>query len=266
MENFNSMAVALVAGASRGVGKGIAIGLGAAGWTVWVTGRSSAAQGSTSHLQGNIETTATAVDQAGGVGIPWRCDHTRDEDVSALAEAVEGRNGQLDLLVNNTWAGYERLNAGAWEEWNAPFFEQPVEMFDSMLMSGVRSHYLTTLRCARLLMAAPRALVVTVSFGGSGPVGYVVSKAADDRLAQALSGSFPSGNVTSLGIHPGLVTTEGVLQFRDDLDLGAAQSPEGVGRVVAALASDLDQNRFDGQVLTVESLADHYGVETRWHP
>ena len=134
------MAVALVTGASRGVGKGIAISLGAAGWTVWVTARSSVATGSTSHLPGNIEETAEAVDKAGGVGVPWRCDHTRDAEVSALAAAVEERHGHLDLLVNNTWAGYERLNAGAWDEWNAPFFEQPAEMFDSMLMSGVRSH------------------------------------------------------------------------------------------------------------------------------
>jgi NAD(P)-dependent dehydrogenase (short-subunit alcohol dehydrogenase family) len=261
--DFQCMPVALVTGGSRGVGRGIAIGLGAAGWTVWVSGRSSVATGSTSHLPGSIETTAEAVGKAGGVGIPWRCDHTKDEDVSALAAAVSDRDGRLDLLVNNTWAGYERLNSGAWDEWNAPFFEQPVELFDSMLMSGVRSHYLTTARCARLLMAASSAVVVTVSFGGAGPVGYVVSKAADDRLAQALSGRFPSGRVTSVGIHPGLVTTEGVLQFREHLDLAAAQSPEGVGRVVAALADDPNRSRFDGRVLDVDLLANEYGVDVR---
>jgi NAD(P)-dependent dehydrogenase (short-subunit alcohol dehydrogenase family) len=100
-----------------------------------------------------------------------------------------------------------------------------------------------------------------VLVAGTGPVGYVVSKAADDRLAQALSGSFPSGDVTSVGLHPGLVTTEGVLQFRDYFDFGAAQSPEGVGRVVAALAADSDPRRFDGQVLDVETLANEYGVD-----
>jgi len=231
-----------------------------------VTARSSVATGSTSHLPGNIEETAEAVDKAGGVGVPWRCDHTRDAEVSALAAAVEERHGHLDLLVNNTWAGYERLNAGAWDEWNAPFFEQPAEMFDSMLMSGVRSHYLTSARCARLLMAAPRALVVTVSFKAVGPVSYVISKTADDGLARALSGRFPSGEVSSVGVHPGLVTTEGILQFGDYLDFSNAQSPEGVGRVVAALAADPDHRRFDGQVLDIDELANEYGVETGPRP
>lgn len=254
------MSVALVTGSSRGVGKGVAISLGAAGWTVWVTGRSAVASGQTSHLPGTVEATAAAVDKAGGVGVPWRCDHTSDDEVSALALAIEERHGQLDLLVNNTWAGYERLNAGGWDEWNALFFDQPMELFDSMLASGVRSHYLTTARCARLMMASPSALVVTVSFGGSGPLAYVVSKAADDCLARALSGRFPSGQVTSVGVHPGLVTTEGVLQFAEHLDLSSAQSPEGVGRVVAALAADPCQRRFDGQVLDIEELAVVYGI------
>jgi NAD(P)-dependent dehydrogenase (short-subunit alcohol dehydrogenase family) len=255
------MPVALVSGASRGVGRGIAVSLGAAGWTVWVTGRSNRATGSTSHLPGSIETTAEAVDEAGGTGVPWLCDHRSDESVQDLADAMSRRHEALDLLVNNTWAGYERLNAGAWEEWNAPFYDQPLELFDSMIASGIRSHYLTTGRCARLLMAAPAALVVTISFGGEGPVGYVVSKAADDRLAIALSTAFRDGNVVSVGLHPGLVRTEGVVQFRDHLDFSSSQSPEGVGRVVVALAGDPQRHRFNGQVLEVAALADAYGVD-----
>jgi NAD(P)-dependent dehydrogenase (short-subunit alcohol dehydrogenase family) len=184
-----------------------------------------------------------------------------DASVQDLAGAISESHGVLDLLVNNTWAGYERLNAGAWEEWNAPFYDQPLELFDSMLASGVRSHYVTAARCARLLMAAPSALVVTVSFGGKGPVGYLVAKAADDRLALALGDGFRSGKVVSVGLHPGLVRTEGVLQFRDYLDFSASQSPEGVGRVVAALAADPRRGRFNGQVLEVAVLADEYGVD-----
>ena len=134
------MAVAVVSGASRGVGRGIAVSLGTAGWTVWVTGRSSRATGSTSHLPGTIEETAEAVDEAGGTGVPWRCDHRSDESVMGLAGAISQRHDALDLLVNNTWAGYERLNAGAWDEWNAPFYDQPLELFDSMIASGIRSH------------------------------------------------------------------------------------------------------------------------------
>ena len=254
------MPVALVSGATRGVGRGIAVSLGEAGWTVWATGRSSRAAGSTSHLPGNVEETAEAVSSAGGTGVPWRCDHTDEGSVKGLARAIGERHGALDLLVNNTWAGYERLNAGAWEEWKAPFYDQPLELFDAMITSGIRSHYVTTALCAGLLMAAPAALVVTVSFGGEGPVGYVVSKAADDRLAVVLGAAFRSGDVVSVGLHPGLVRTEGVVQFQEYLDFSASQSPEGVGRVVAALAADPGRRRFNGQVLEVAALADEFGV------
>ena len=259
---MSPVAIALVTGSSRGVGRGIAVSLGAAGWTVYVTGRSSAATGPTTHLPGSIEATAAAVDEAGGVGIPWRCDHTDDASVLALAAAISDRDHHLDLLVNNTWGGYERLNAGAWDEWNAAFFDQPLALFDSMLSSGIRSHYVTTVACAHLLMAAPAALIVTISFQQTGPVGYAVAKAADDALARTLSGRFPRGNVISVGLHPGMVKTEGVVQFADYLDLRGAETPEGVGRVVAALAADADRHLYDGQVLTVEALATRYGVST----
>jgi NAD(P)-dependent dehydrogenase (short-subunit alcohol dehydrogenase family) len=252
--------VALVTGASRGVGRGIAVSLGAAGWTVWVTARSNRASGSTSHLPGTVEDTAEAVDAAGGAGVAWACDHSDSESIARLARAIEERHPALDLLVNNSWAGYERLNAGGWEEWNAPFFEQPLELFDSMMVSGVRSHYLTTAQCARLLMAAGSSLVVTISFDGSGPVAYRIAKAADDQLAAALRGGFPAGQVCSVALHPGLVKTEGVMQFSQYMDMAGAQSPEGVGRVVAALAGDPDRRRFDGRVVTAEEMAGLYGV------
>jgi NAD(P)-dependent dehydrogenase (short-subunit alcohol dehydrogenase family) len=236
------------------------VGLGEAGWTVYVTGRSTSASGSTSHLPGTVEDAAAAVDNAGGTGIPLPCDHRDDASVRRLAAAVADRHRHLDLLVNNTWAGYERLNGGAWDEWNAPFYEQPLDLFDLMLSSGVRSHYLTTAACAGLLMAAPKALVVTTSFEQAGPLSYRVAKAADDGLATALASAFPQGTVTSVGLHPGLVRTEGVMQFKDHLDLTRSQSPEGVGRVVAALAADAERHRFNGQVLSVAALVARYGV------
>ncbi|HEV8065791.1 MAG TPA: SDR family NAD(P)-dependent oxidoreductase [Acidimicrobiales bacterium] len=256
------MAVALVTGASRGVGRGVAVALGAAGWTVWVTGRSSRATGTTSHLPGTIEDTAEAVVAAGGGAVAWRCDHRDEEAVRELAAALGDRHGSLDLLVNNTWSGYERLNAGAWQEWNSPFFDQPLDLFDSMVASGVRSHYMTTALCSPLLMAAPSATVVIVSFGAeAGPVAYAVAKAADDRLAAALSRAFPAGDITCCALHPGLVRTEGVLQFAEHLDLSESQSPEGVGRAVAALAADADRRQLDGRIVSVDELATRYGLE-----
>ena len=180
--------VAWVTGGSRGVGRGVAIALGRAGWAVYVTARSSAA-GRTGHLPGTVEETAAAVTAAGGVGVPVPCDHRDDEAVAAVAGRIAAKHGQLDVLVNNAWAGYERLNAGAWEEWNAPLWQQPLELFDAMFTGGVRTHYVALAVCAPLLIATPGSLVVTVSvavpearqdtFGAA----YAMAKAADDRLA-----------------------------------------------------------------------------------
>src|SRR5215467_5762133 len=154
--------VAWVTGASRGIGRGVAVALGAAGWTVWVTARSGAGV-SASHLPGTVEEAAAAVDAAGGHGIPVVCDHADDQRVAAVVGRIAAGSGRLDLLVNNVWGGYERLNAGAWEEWNAPFWEQPIELWDAMMARGVRAHYVATSLAAGLLRATPGSLVVTVS-------------------------------------------------------------------------------------------------------
>src|SRR6266700_401460 len=182
--------VAWVTGGSRGVGRGVAVALGQAGWVVYVTARSSA-DGRTGHLPGTVEQTADAVTAAGGHGVAVPCDHRDDAAVKAVAARIAADHGRLDLLVNNAWAGYERLNAGAWEEWNAPLWQQPLELFDAMFGGGVRTHYVATAVCAPLLIATPHSLVVTVSvavpeteqhaYGAA----YAMAKTADDRLALA---------------------------------------------------------------------------------
>src|SRR3984893_19075823 len=134
--------VAWVTGASRGVGRGVAVALGQAGWAVYVTARSSAA-GRTGHLPGTVEQTADAVTAAGGDGVAVPCDHRDDDAVKAVAARIQADHGRLDLLVNNAWAGYERLNAGAWEEWNAPLWQQPLELFDAMFGCGGGTHYVS---------------------------------------------------------------------------------------------------------------------------
>lgn len=258
--------VAWVTGGSRGVGRGVAVALGQAGWVVYVTARSSAA-GRTGHLPGTVEQTADAVTASGGHGIAVPCDHRDDAAVKAVAARIEAEHGRLDLLVNNAWAGYERLNAGAWEEWNAPLWQQPLELFDAMFSGGVRTHYVAIAVCAPLLIATPHSLVVTVSvavpeteqhaFG----VAYSMAKTADDRLALAAAIQFGEHGVGSVAVHPDWVRTEGVLQFADQVDLSASQSPEGVGRAVAALASDPEVLSLTGQVLSIKDLAVRYGVD-----
>jgi NAD(P)-dependent dehydrogenase (short-subunit alcohol dehydrogenase family) len=258
--------VAWVTGASRGVGRGIAVALGRAGWTVYVTARSSAA-GRTGHLPGTVEETAAAVTAASGEGVAVVCDHRDDAAVAAVSQRISAERGRLDLLVNNAWGGYERLNAGAWEEWNAPLWQQPVELFDAMFGGGVRAHYVALATCAPLLISTPGSLVVAVSvavpaadqerFGAA----YSMAKVADDRLALAAAVQLREHGVASVALHPDWVRTEGVLQFTDQVDLTGSQSPEGVGRVVAALAGDPSVLSLTGRVMAVGELAARYGVD-----
>jgi NAD(P)-dependent dehydrogenase (short-subunit alcohol dehydrogenase family) len=257
--------VAWVTGASRGVGRGIAVALGRVGWTVFVTARSSAG-GRTGHLPGTVEATAEAVTAAGGEGVAIRCDHRDDSAVAAVAARIAAAHGRLDLLVNNVWGGYERLNAGAWQEWNAPLWEQPLDLFDAMFAAGVRAHYVALAHSAPLLIGTPASLVVTVSFAvpesSQHELGaaYAMAKTADDRLALAAAVQLREHGVASVAVHPGLVRTEGVLQFAEHLDMAGSQSPEGVGRSIAALTGDPDLLAMTGRVLTVDDLAVRYGV------
>lgn len=254
--------VAWVTGASRGVGRGVAASLGAAGWAVYVTARSSAA-GRTSHLPGTVEEAAAAVTAAGGEGVPVVCDHADDVAVAAVARRILAERGRLDLLVNNVWGGYERINAGHWEESKAPLWEQPVDEFDAMFARGVRAHYVTLALCAPMLMSTQASLVVTISNAVDADEHsiYAMAKTADDRLSLTAARQLREYQVASVAVHPGMVRTEGVLQFAEYLDLTGSQSPEGVGRAIAALAGDPDVLSLTGQVLAIDTLATRYGVD-----
>ena len=204
--------VAWVTGASRGVGRGIAAALGAAGWAVYVTARSSAA-GRTGHLPGTGRR---------GCGDGHRCRGTWCRDRLRPCRRCGGRGGhhqikaergRLDLLVNNVWGGYERVNAGLWEESRAPLWEQPVEVFDAMFTRGVRAHYVALAVCAPMLISTPASLVVTVSNAvaadGDGGGCYAMAKLADDRLALTAALQLKEHKVASVAVHPGWVRTRG---------------------------------------------------------
>jgi NAD(P)-dependent dehydrogenase (short-subunit alcohol dehydrogenase family) len=256
-----------VTGASRGVGRGIAVALGQAGWIVYLTARSSASGARTSHLPGTVEETAAAVTAAGGQGAGIVCDHRDDAAVAAVAARIQDEHGRLDLLVNNAWAGYERLNAGAYDEYIAPFWRQPLVLFDSMFSGGVRTHYVALATCGPLLISTPGSLTVLVSnaIGDSGlehtPVAYAAAKAADDQIALVAAAQLREHGVTSVAVHPDWVRTEGVMQFADQVDLTGSQSPEGLGRAIAALAADPDRLALSGRALRITDLADRYGVD-----
>jgi NAD(P)-dependent dehydrogenase (short-subunit alcohol dehydrogenase family) len=261
-------AVAVVTGASRGVGRGVALALGDAGATVYVTGRSTRDGTRTEDLPGTVDDTADEVTKRGGTGIAVRCDHTSDAETAALFERVgQERGGRLDLLVNNAWGGYAGLAARQWDQWTAPFWAQPLSLFDDMFASGVRAHYVALATCAPLLIATPGSLAVTVSVAipdadlGSHGVAYAMAKAADDRLAAAAAVKLREQGVASVAVYPGWVRTETVLLYSADLDLAGSQSPEGVGRAITALAADPDVMALTGRALSIDELAARYKVD-----
>lgn len=245
---------ALVTGASYGVGKGIALALGDAGATVFVTGRSD----------GLLET-ARLVDERGGRGVPIRCDHTDDEQVRSAFARVEAEAGRLDVLVNNVWGGYQGFHEQRFAEMSAPFWEKPLELYDANLLS-VRAHFASTALAVPLLQ--PGSLVVTISyFVGRYPrvvddVAYTMAKAADDRLMLAAAAALREREVACLALWPGLVSTELVLRDAEEagFDLSRAETPEFAGRVIAALAADPEKLRLSGVAMPVAELAEHYGV------
>lgn len=268
--------VAIVTGASRGAGRGIALELGAAGATVYVTGRSTRAAPPSgyerflAHLDltsapGDIETTAADVTELGGYGIAIRCDHTVDADVSSLFERVEREEGRLDILVNNAWGGHQNpIEPG-------PFWEQPLEHWDGMFAAGVRNHFLTMRHAGPLLVRQRSGLVVTTTFWDrdryTGTLYYDVAKAALTRLAFGLAEELRPQGVASLAVSPGWMRTEFVLRSFDTDEehwgevaaLEGTESPRYVGRAVVALACDEQVMAKTGGVYRVGDLALEYG-------
>lgn len=265
--------VAMVTGASRGVGKGIALGLGEAGATVIVTGRSQASGASTppssaaGPLSGTIDQTADEVSAKGGEGIAIRCDHGDDDDVARLFGAVQERFGRLDVLVNNVFAIPRTLTK--------PFWELPLSTWDEMFRVGLRSHYVASVFGVRMMLAAPpregasdeprrRGLIVNVSsFGGKHyaiNVPYGAGKAALDRMTRDQARELRPHDITAVAIYPGIVRTERVLANVDGItfDLSDAESPLFSGRAVAALAADRNVIERTGKVLVVAELAHEY--------
>ena len=256
-----SNTVALVTGASRGVGRGVALELGSAGATVYVTGR-SVDDDRTEGLPGTVAETADLVTERGGEGVALRCDHTVDGDVEALFERVADERGRLDVLVNNVWGGYE----GHDETFGDPFWEQSLARWPGMFDAGVRAHYTATRLAAPPMIEAGDGLVVFVSAGDGerfrGSVMYDVAKAAVDRMGKAVAHELRPHGVASVVLHPGFVSTERVERAFEEQGEEVPEtthSPEYVGRAVVALAADDEVMRRSGGVYKTADLGAEYG-------
>jgi len=255
--------VALVTGASRGIGKGIALALGEAGATVYITGRTIEANQAPVDLPGTIYQTADEVAKLGGQCIAIQCDHRDDQQVEAVFGRIRAEQNRLDILVNNVWGGYEHFNDGTefWKE--KGFWTVPLSRWDKMFQAGVRAHYVSSVFAAPMMIAQGSGLIVNISFfaaqkDNSG-VSYGVAKSASDRMAACMAYELREHNVAAVSLYPGLVRTESVLKAGEFFDLSNSESPQFIGRTIAALASDPQIMRKSGQILVAAAVAQEYG-------
>jgi len=233
----------MVTGASRGVGRGVAIALSAAGFDVFATGRSIASANLPEAVQ----------------RIP--CDHLDDAQTRAAFEHLS--NG-LDILVNSAWGGYERMSEDGQFTWPLPFWEQPVHRWASMLDAGVRAAFVASSLAAKIMVPRRRGLIVNISSWAArkhiGNVIYGVSKAATDKMTCDMAQELAPHGVAAVSLYPGLVRTEAVLGS-GWFDLSNSESAEFSGRVIAALWRDPAVLERSGQVLVAAAVASELGVQ-----
>jgi NAD(P)-dependent dehydrogenase (short-subunit alcohol dehydrogenase family) len=261
--------VALVAGATRGAGRGVARALGAAGALVYCTGRSAIGHPKGMDRPETIDETAALIQQAGGRAVALRVDHTRDEEVAGLAARIRRDEGRLDVLVNSIWGADPLI------DWSKSFWEIDLAGVRSYLDQTLVSHLVTNRCLAPLMVEADRGLIVEVidgHFAGyRGQILYDLVKSSLARLAYGMAMELARTGVTALAVSPGFLRSEAVLEhfgvseetwreaIAKDPYFAESETPALVGRAVVALAADPDVGRKAGLALFAADLAREYG-------
>jgi dehydrogenase/reductase SDR family protein 1 len=254
--------VALVTGGSRGVGKGVAIGLAEAGATVIVTARTRSSGGS--EWPGSLDETIAAIDNAGGKGIGLLCDHSDDGSVKDIFELIRRDHGRLDVLVNNVFAAPNVMPV------NVPFWQVPISLWDTLHRVGLRSHFVASQFAVPLMLPQRRGLIVNTSSGGgvryTFNVPFGVQKSGVDRMARDMAHELKPLGISAVSIWPGYIKSEKLAAQPDRVPAVLAkliaergETPVFVGRAVAALAADPDVIAKTGQILLASELATEYG-------
>ncbi|MBU5213162.1 SDR family oxidoreductase [Heyndrickxia oleronia] len=255
--------VALVTGGSRGAGRGIAIELGKAGATVYVTGRSTQGN-STNAWPGTIDDTVSEMEAHGGTGIAIRCDHTNDTETESVINQIRKEQGKLDILINNVWGAHD-LGVDA-----KPFWELPLKHWDTMFTAGVRAQLATNHFAIPLLRENRQALIVHTTFWDdhkyTGQFYYDLAKNSLVRMAYGLSIELKQDNIAVLAVSPGFMRTELVLQhhhvaeenWQEAVELKDSETPHYIGRAITHLASDANVIEKSGKAYRVGDLAKEY--------
>lgn len=262
--------IALVAGATRGAGRGIACCLGEAGATVYCTGRSVRGKPATEGRPETIEETAELVTARGGRGIAFQVDHTDAAQVEALMRRIEAEEGRLDVLVNDIWGG------DALTEWGKPFWELSLDKGLLMLERGVHSHLITSRFAAPLMVKQKRGLIIEVGDGEGlwyrENLFFDLTKTSVLRLAFAMAEELRAHGITALSITPGFLRSETMLDLfgvteerwqdavQKDPHFAQSETPYYIGRAIVALASDPEVKRWSGRALSTGMLAEAYGI------
>ncbi len=246
--------IAVVTGASRGIGKGIALALAEQGCTVYVTGRT------TGDGERTIDTTAREVNERGGEGRPIQCDHGNDDDIAALFQRVGDEAGRIDILVNNV---YKIPNPPAW---GGGFWDHPIQVWDDQVGIGLRAHYVASWHAARLLFEADSAVMVNVSSPGGQSYhfssSYGAGKAGLDRLTADMAVELEPRGIPAVVLYPGSVATEFIQDHAEaqGMDLSQSQTPLLVGRSVAALVTSDNLMSRTGSIQWVEDLVEEFDL------